>query len=82
MEIADTSLRYDLGIKAKLYSRIGIIEYWVVDVAGRKLYCHRIPTTNGYSEIRIYGESEMISIEAHPEYSVIVSELLIPETID
>ncbi|MDX2275362.1 MAG: Uma2 family endonuclease [Hyphomonadaceae bacterium] len=31
VEIADTSLRYDLGEKADLYRRFGVREYWVID---------------------------------------------------
>ncbi|HEY0791506.1 MAG TPA: Uma2 family endonuclease [Chthoniobacterales bacterium] len=32
VEIADSTLRRDLGFKASLYERAGIPEYWVVDV--------------------------------------------------
>lgn len=32
VEIADTSLKKDIGIKRALYARFGIAEYFVVDV--------------------------------------------------
>jgi Uma2 family endonuclease len=28
VEVSDTTLRYDLRIKAGLYARAGIVEYW------------------------------------------------------
>ena len=34
VEIADTTLNYDLSVKAALYARAGIFEYWVLDVSG------------------------------------------------
>jgi Uma2 family endonuclease len=37
VEVAYSSLRHDLGRKAKLYARTGVPEYWVVDVKGRKI---------------------------------------------
>lgn len=37
IEIADTTLTYDLDIKRKLYATAGIQEYWVIDVAARQL---------------------------------------------
>ena len=33
IEIADSSLRYDRDVKASLYARHGIVEYWLVDLA-------------------------------------------------
>ena len=38
VEIAATSLRYDLGDKKNLYAAAGIPEYWVVNVAARKVH--------------------------------------------
>lgn len=43
VEIADTSLNFDLTVKAALYARAKVFEYWVLDVAGRRLLVHRNP---------------------------------------
>ena len=37
IEIADTTLSNDLGIKAEVYARGGVPEYWVVDLAGQRV---------------------------------------------
>ena len=37
VEVADTTLAFDLGQKRALYSGAGIDEYWVIDVQAKKL---------------------------------------------
>jgi Uma2 family endonuclease len=41
IEVSDTTLADDLGVKAQLYARFGVREYWVVDVDARELVVHR-----------------------------------------
>jgi Uma2 family endonuclease len=43
VEVDATTLTFDLTVKAVLYARAGIIEYWVLDVTGRRLIAHRNP---------------------------------------
>lgn len=38
VEVADTTLEYDLGTKAALYAGAGVAEYWVVDLQGGKIH--------------------------------------------
>jgi Uma2 family endonuclease len=40
VEIADTSLAYDLGVKAALYRRFGVRRYWVIDLHARLTHDH------------------------------------------
>lgn len=47
IEIADTSLGYDLGRKAMLYASFGIKELWVIDARTRLTTVHREPARNG-----------------------------------
>ena len=75
-EVSDTTLAYDLRNKALLYAAAGIAEYWVLDVTGRRLYVHRRPASDGYREVRIYGETEEVSPLARPEAAVRVASFL------
>ncbi len=77
-EVSDSSLAYDLGGKALLYSRAGIPEYWVLDIAGRRLIVHRQPGQDGYADIRVYVEDEEAATLSHPQTKVRVSDLLPP----
>ena len=49
IEVADTSLRYDLGRKADLYAEQGVPELWVIDAHRRVTFVHRQATANGYA---------------------------------
>jgi Uma2 family endonuclease len=77
VEIAFSSQVRDLEDKAALYAAAGIVEYWVVDVAGRRLFVHREPDEDGYTVVE-YGEEERVATLAAPELSVRVGELLPP----
>jgi Uma2 family endonuclease len=67
VEISDTTLTYDLTIKASLYARAGIVEYWVLDVAGRRLLCHRTPVSGSYQSVTVYNEHESVAPLAAPD---------------
>ncbi len=43
IEVADTSLAYDLGTKVPLYARHGVPEVWVIDAATRRTRVFRQP---------------------------------------
>ena len=50
IEVAETSLAYDLGVKVPLYARHGIPEVWVIDAATRITHRFRGPGPAGYAE--------------------------------
>jgi Uma2 family endonuclease len=58
VEVADTSLSRDLGIKSAEYARAGISHYWVVGVRTRAVHVMSEPTPEGYGQPRIvrFGE--------------------------
>lgn len=47
IEVSDSTLANDLGIKADLYSKAGVPEYWVVDLNGNRVLCHAHPRLDG-----------------------------------
>ena len=72
VEVADTTLRFDLRTKAALYARAGIAEYWVLDVTGKRLIVHRDPHDGVYSSILEYGGQESVAplSAPHAEFRV------------
>ena len=48
VEVAESSLRDDLGDKARLYAEAGIPEYWVVNLVDRVLVVFRDPGDGSY----------------------------------
>lgn len=61
VEVSVSSRRIDLGLKAKLYAAAGVPEYWVLDVEGRSLICHRAPGADGYADIERFGEDATVT---------------------
>jgi Uma2 family endonuclease len=74
VEIAHTSLSFDLKVKAALYARAGVPEYWVLDVAGRRLLVHRNPQSGTYADVAAYSEHESVSPLAAPEAHFCVAD--------
>jgi hypothetical protein len=58
VEVADTTLNFDLTTKAGLYAHAGIVEYWVLDVPGRRVIVHRPPQAGRYTTIRSIASGE------------------------
>lgn len=78
VEVADTTLRFDRRTKAALYARAGIVEHWVIDIAGRQIFVHRRPAPDGYAQTVAYAAHETLAPLARPEAAVRVAELLPP----
>jgi Uma2 family endonuclease len=77
-EVSDSTLRFDRTTKALLYARAGIVEYWVLDLNGRRLLVHRDPSIDGYEQITAYGPDESVATLARPDAPVHVADLLPP----
>ena len=57
VEISDTTLRFDMTVKAALYARAGIVEYWVLDIEGRWLAVNREASHGAYHAVTWLGET-------------------------
>lgn len=60
IEIADTSIAYDLGRKSEIYASFGVRELWVLDVNQRKLSVFRDPLPTQYPLRVDYDAQEII----------------------
>ena len=59
--IAITSLDYDLGIKADLYARHGVQEYWVIAQALGKAWVHSKPEGDAWKRKPEHGEEDILT---------------------
>jgi Uma2 family endonuclease len=50
VEVADTTLDFDLGPKAALYAAAGVPEYWIVDLNENRCLLHMSPGGEEYAE--------------------------------
>ena len=75
IEVADSSLRWDLGRKARIYADFGIPELWVIDAVLRTIHVHRQPRLEGYGELQQHAETDRIESTCVPGISLTLSEL-------
>ncbi len=81
IEISDSTLKFDLTDKARLYAQALLPEYWVVDLVNRRLIVHRQPKRprSGparYEEVTVYEADAIVKPLAKPRSSVKVADLL------
>jgi Uma2 family endonuclease len=75
VEVADSSLVYDLGQKARLHASFGIVELWVINAVTLQTRIHRDPTPTGYRTIADLPPSERLEPLLVPALAVTLSEL-------
>ena len=75
IEIAVTSQRRDRGLKAKIYAKGGIPEYWVIDAA-KLVYIHLDPSPDGYRSIIRYDVTDQLAPRAVPQLVISLDDLM------
>ena len=75
VEIADTSLAFDLNRKARLYASYGIRELWVIDAVSLRTHIHRNPGGEGYASIETAGPDLEIAPLFASELAVVMGQL-------
>ncbi len=75
VEIADSSLDYDMNLKPRIYSGFGVVELWVIDVARLQTRIHRKPTPTGYRSITDCRGDEELSASFVPGLTLTLSSL-------
>lgn len=75
VELADSSLRWDLGRKARIYANFGIPETWVIEAVSRITHVHTRPALEGYAEVVQVQEDRSLTPGFAPELAVTLSKL-------
>lgn len=63
IEIALSSLSYDLGAKAALYARHGIREYWVIDPEHRRAWIHTRPRSEAWENVEELAGDAVLTLQ-------------------
>jgi Uma2 family endonuclease len=75
VEVADSSLGYDIGRKAALYASFGIAELWVIHAVTQQTRIHRAPTATGYRSNVDLPSTETLVPELVPAMAVRLADL-------
>ena len=70
IEVADTSLHYDLATKAPLYAEHGVREYWVIDARTLSTKVHREPAGKTYPIVHEVALDERLVAALVPECAI------------
>ncbi|MHB1422553.1 MAG: Uma2 family endonuclease [Gemmataceae bacterium] len=83
VEVSESSLAYDRTRKASLYARVGIADYWIVNLVDNQLEVRRDPRPDpsqhyghGYASAAILVPPAVVNPLAAPQVSLAVADLL------
>lgn len=76
VEIADSSLGYDRGVKLQAYAAAGMREVWILNLREDILESYRAPAGGSFTEKRLCHPGEKISVQALPGVEFGIEELL------
>ena len=79
VEVSESSLRFDRRVKASLYARSAIPEYWIVNLIDGTLEVYRTPASSephAYASISVYRPGDTIAPVGAPDASVAVTDLM------
>lgn len=75
VEVADTSLAYDRGRKARIYAMFGVRELWVMNADKLVTHVYRAPGIEGYQELHDLQSDTMVTPDFAPSLAVRLVDL-------
>ena len=75
VEVADSSLAKDRGLKARLYAEAGLSDYWIVNVPARCIEVRRDPRDGAYQSVVTYRAGQLVRPLAFPDVALPVASL-------
>ncbi len=75
IEVADTTARFDRIVKARLYARARIAEYWLVDVGVERVDVFRSPGAEAYTDTSTVARGATVAPLAFADLVLAVDDL-------
>jgi Uma2 family endonuclease len=75
VEIADSSLAWDMGRKATIYAGLGLPEYWVIEARTLVTHIHRAPIEGRFTSLATLAAGEWLEPLALPMLKVRLADL-------
>lgn len=76
IEVADSSLSRDRGVKLGIYAENGVPEYWIVNLRERRVEVHTEPSRDGYAGVRHFGAGDVVSLLRFPDVVIPVDDVI------
>jgi Uma2 family endonuclease len=78
IEVSDTTLNTDLGVKARKYATAGVPHYWVIDVNTPCILAHARPGARGYAKPRKIAANAPIALPFMKQAKLVLDEVAPP----
>ncbi|OGL15589.1 MAG: hypothetical protein A3F92_05775 [Candidatus Rokubacteria bacterium RIFCSPLOWO2_12_FULL_71_22] len=76
IEVAESSLTWDRGVKLRLYARAAIPEVWIVDVEHERVEVHRDPAGGVYRAVEVVPRGGRLGPAALPGVEIAAAAVL------
>ena len=76
VEVSDTSLSYDRGVKLNLYAEFEIPETWIANIQARTIEVYSNPVDGEYTERRNYQHGQTVTPAAFPDIALPVADVI------
>ena len=74
VEVGDTTARFDRLVKARVYARARMVEYWLVDVGAERVEVFRNPEGEAYRDVAQAERGGRVSPLAFPDVAFEVDD--------
>ena len=78
IEVSDSTVAYDQGEKLATYARLGVPEYWIVDLVKEQGAVYTDPVGERYRSRTLVERGGRVAPRAFPEDAVAVDDILPP----
>jgi Uma2 family endonuclease len=78
IEVAESSLTRDRGLKREIYARAGIAAYWVINLIDRQIESYSDPVGNAYPAPKVFRETDLVEliVDGQVAGAILVADLL------
>lgn len=76
IEVADSSVEFDRGVKLMRYAMAGIPESWLVNLVNESVEVHTLPEIDGYGSVETFLRGDEAASKAIPTLVIPVDEIL------
>jgi Uma2 family endonuclease len=75
IEVAHTTLAKDLRLKASVYAKYGVREYWVIDAEKRVTHVHTAPVDGRWGSVVVKGPDGALTHPSAPRFALRLSAI-------
>ena len=76
VEVSDSSLSYDRGVKLRLYAEAEVTEVWIANIRARTIEAYTDPSNGEYTTRRTFRPGQTVSPAAFPDIALPVADVI------